>query len=372
MADCVVIGAGLIGMLTAQELAARGLQVTILERGQPARESSWAGGGILSPLYPWRYPDPVSELARWSQRYYPQLCRRLEESSGIDPQWTPSGLLIADIDDRDAVQQWAARFDVKLDLLDSAGARQLEPRLGLSPESVAWLPEVAQVRNPRLAESLRVALGKQGVEIHSGCPVQGWNIAARRVTAVRTPDAEFGGDYFVVASGAWTAGLLEPTGLVLPIEPVRGQMILFKGPPGLVSRITLYRGHYVIPRRDGHVLVGSTLEYTGFEKQTTQQGLQDLKQSAFELIPDLTDQPSVQHWAGLRPGSPDGIPMTGPHPEISNLFVNAGHFRNGVVLGPATARLLADQLLDTAPDLDPQPYLPVSSMEKKPSLDSGL
>jgi glycine oxidase len=366
MTDCVVIGAGLIGMLTAQELVARDLRVTILERGQPARESSWAGGGILSPLYPWRYADPVSELARWSQLHYPRLCRHLEETSGIDPQWTLSGLLIADIDDSDLVRRWAARFGVELELLDGAGVRAIEPRLGFTPASAAWLPDVAQVRNPRLAQSLRATLERQGVEIRSESPAQGWNIKAGRVTAVRTTDAEIGGDYFIVASGAWTAGLLEPTGLVLSIEPVRGQMILFKGPPGLVSRITLYRGHYVIPRRDGYVLAGSTLEYVGFEKQTTQQGLQDLKRSAIELIPDLAEQPIVQHWAGLRPGSPDGIPMVGPHPEIANLFVNAGHFRNGVVLGPATARLLADQLVGAASDLDPAPYVPVNIMENTP------
>ena len=110
MADCIVVGAGLIGMLTAQELAARGMQVTILERGQPARESSWAGGGILSPLYPWRYPDPVSELARWSQRHYPDLCQRLAGGSGIDPEWTLTGLLIADVEDRDTAQRWATRL----------------------------------------------------------------------------------------------------------------------------------------------------------------------------------------------------------------------------------------------------------------------
>ena len=365
MADCIVVGAGLIGMLTAQELAARGMQVTILERGQPARESSWAGGGILSPLYPWRYPDPVSELARWSQRHYPDLCQCLAGGSGIDPEWTLTGLLIADVEDRDTAQRWATRFGEHLQLLEGGSAQQLEPRLGLIPESVAWLPQVAQVRNPRLAQSLRVTLENSGVEIRSESPAQGWKIEADRVKAVVTPGAEISADYFVVASGAWTAGLLESTGLTLPIEPVRGQMILFDGPPGLVSRITLYRGRYIIPRRDGHVLVGSTLEYAGFEKQTTQQGLQDLKRSAFELIPDLAAQPIVQHWAGLRPGSPDGIPVTGPHPEISNLFINAGHFRNGVVLGPATARLLVDQLSGCSSDLDPKPYLPENYLKNE-------
>lgn len=364
MADCVIVGAGLIGMLTAQELVAAGVRVLMLERGHPGRESSWAGGGILSPLYPWRYPDPVNELARWSQSRYREMCQRLEARSGIDPQWTLSGLLVADIDDRDLAEAWASRFAVRLDLLDGTEALALEPRLGLAPASVAWLPDVAQVRNPRLANSLKATLEKSGVEIRSQSPVHGWQIEADRVKAVRTPDGEVGADYFVVASGAWTAGLLEPTGLRLPIEPVRGQMILFRGPPGLVSCITLYKGHYVIPRRDGRVLVGSTLEYAGFDKQTTQQGLQVLQQSAFELIPELASQAIEQHWAGLRPSSPDGTPIIGRHPEIANLFVNAGHFRNGVVLGPATARLLADQLLERAPDLDPYPYLPENRLEK--------
>ena len=239
----------------------------------------------------------------------------------------------------------------------------MEPRLGLETSAAAWLPEVAQVRNPRFAEALRETLENSGAEIRSDCAALGWVRQDNRITAVRTRDGDMSADCFVVASGAWTGELLEPTGLSLPIEPVRGQMILYRGPPGLVSRIVLYRGHYVIPRRDGRILVGSTLEYVGFDKRTTEQGLNELQQAAVELIPDLAAQPIVQRWAGLRPGSPDGIPVTGPHPEISNLFINAGHFRNGVVLGPATARLLADQLSGCSPDLDPQPYLPENHLK---------
>lgn len=361
---CVIAGAGLIGMLTARELSLAGVRVTLLERGEPARESTWAGGGILSPLYPWRYPRPVSELARWGQRIYPQLCSQLHENSGTDPQWTRSGLLISDIEDPGVVTAWAAEFGSKLILVDAAGAQQIEPRLALQPASAAWMEEVAQVRNPRLGQALRAALERAGVVIHTASPVDGWRIEGGRVRAALTPAGEVTGDVFVVAGGAWSALLLESTGLTLPVEPVLGQMILFKGPPGMVTRITLHYGHYLIPRRDGRVLVGSTLEHTGFDKRTTSAALNELKQAAFEIIPELASLPVEKHWAGLRPGSPDGVPVVGPHPTLDNLYVNAGHFRNGVILGPASARLLADQILGRPPEFAVEDYLPENTIKK--------
>lgn len=358
MADCIVIGAGIIGMLTAHELAANGLRVTVLEKSRPAQESTWAGGGILSPLYPWRYNDAVNALAQLSQQRYPALCQQLLDATGIDPQCVRSGLLITDIDDEAAAERWAQRFTARLEWVAAGQARQIEPQLGISPIRSAWLPDVGQVRNPRLAQALQAGIEQMGVDILSDCPVQGWDIQGGRVAAVRTPQGGMSADRYVVAGGAWTGEVLAATGLHLPIEPVRGQMLLFEGPPGLLSPITLHRGRYAIPRRDGHVLFGSTLEYTGFVKQTTDAARQDLSQAAFALIPALADLPIVKHWAGLRPGSPDGTPMVGPHPGIDNLFVNAGHFRNGVILGLGSVHLLTDLLLQRPPALDVGPYLP--------------
>jgi glycine oxidase len=359
MTRCVVVGAGIVGMLTARELLLAGCDVTVVERGQPGRESSWAGGGILSPLYPWRYPDSVSELARWGQQRYANLCEALEQSSGVDPQWTRNGMLLTDCDEAAAAGAWAERFSARLESVDPGQAKRLEPQLGPNIDSVLWMPDVAQVRNPRLAQALRISLAQGGVAMLTDCPALEWKRDAGRISGLRTAAGDLEADLFVVATGAWTSGLLEPTGLRLPIEPVRGQMILFRGPPELLKRITLCRGHYVIPRRDGRVLVGSTLEYVGFDKKTTAEALTQLKQAAFDLAPALGNLPVELHWAGLRPGSPSGVPVIGAHPEISNLFVCAGHFRNGVVLAPASARLAADLMLGREPDLEPSDYDPV-------------
>jgi glycine oxidase len=355
MSDILVIGGGIIGLLTARELVQAGAAVTLVEMGETGRESSWAGGGIISPLYPWRYADSVTALAGWSQHHYPRLCAELHEETGIDPELTPSGLLILDTDELSQALAWAERHQAETRILDGEHLQASEPELGPRPAQALLLPEVAQVRNPRLVKSVRRFLEGR-ITLREQEEVLELLVEQGRARGVRTPNAEILADQVVICTGAWTAKLLEQLGTMPDIEPVRGQMILFLARPGQINHITLSHDRYVIPRRDGHVLIGSTLEHTGFVKATTAEAKEALYRSAVELFPILKRTPIEDHWSGLRPGSPSGIPYIGAYPGIEGIYLNAGHFRNGVVTGPASARLVADLMLGREPITDPAPY----------------
>lgn len=354
--DVLVVGGGIVGLLSALELLHSGCRVHLLEMATVGRASSWAGGGILSPLYPWRYPDGVTGLARWSQGVYAELAVRLHDEGGVDPEWTQNGMLMLDTSDQMAARAWAERFGYRLEVLDGPGLRQCEPVLAEGSAAALWMADVAQVRNPRLVQAARQALVRQGGVIEEGCEVTGLLVKGGHVVGVRTKRGELAADIVVAAAGAWSGRLLAELAVRPEIRPVRGQMLLFGGPPGLVSRIILGPRHYVIPRRDGRVLVGSTMEEVGFDGTTTAAAREELLAAAVGLVPALADCPLERQWAGLRPGSPDGTPYIGEHPEVAGLYLNSGHFRNGVVMAPASARLLADLVLGRNPILDPAPY----------------
>lgn len=356
MARYIVVGGGLLGILTARELARDGQDITLIEQGNMAKESSWAGGGILSPLYPWRYPESVTSLATWSQEHYPQLCDSLRISTEIDPEYNPTGMLVIAQDEINDALTWAKHHAKRIDLISQRQIRSLEPALTSPPDKAVWLPDVAHVRNPRLAKALLQEIQGLGVSLITHRPVTGLHIIGNRVAGVTTTDGLLEADVVVICAGAWTARLINRVAAPPHIHPVKGQMLLFKTEPGVIRRMVLEHNRYIIPRRDGRVLFGSTLEESGFDKQTTAEGRDELFKLATHRFPVLKDYPLELQWAGLRPGSPGGVPYIAEHPKITGLFINAGHFRNGVVLGPASARLCADLILQRTPIIPPEPY----------------
>lgn len=354
MVDVVIIGAGLCGLLTAYELRGAGLNVMVLDRGEPAREASWAGGGILSPLYPWRYPDPINVLARWGQRAYPALAASLLEQTGIDSEFFPCGLVMFDDGEETMARPWASRWEMPYEVVTgSVPVAAKHCRLGSG--NALWFPSIAQIRNPRLTQALVQQLRNSGVVVRGGVSPQ-LVIHAGQIAGVQVQSEWILAKYVVVAAGAWSTQLDDRLSQVAKIYPVKGQMLLYRCDPGLLSCMVLSAGRYLIPRRDGRILVGSTVEDVGFDRTLTPEACQELSSFARDTLPQLENAKLEHHWAGFRPATPDGLPYIGEHPEIQGLFVNAGHFRNGVVMGPASARLTAELLLARPPSFDPTPY----------------
>jgi len=361
MNDYVIVGAGVIGLLSARELALSGARVMVLERGEAGRESSWAGGGILSPLRPWQQPDAVTRLVQWGQTVYPHLVQDLLEETGVDSQWQRCGLLMLGEDQHETVaaRAWARLNHVPMDALPPREVADKVAGLGLERPEGLWWPEVAQLRNPRLVQALKESLKRKGVTLREGEQVKRLIREKDRIVGVETTRERVAAGTVIVATGAWSKELLSDLEIKLEVEPVRGQIILYRADKPLFTPVIGYGDHYLIPRNDGHILVGSTVEHAGFDKSTTDTGRQALEAAAKQVLPALADYPVVHHWAGLRPGSPTGVPVIGPHPAVRDMYLNTGHFRNGLSLAPGSARLLVDLLFDEAATLDPAPYLPV-------------
>lgn len=359
--EIIVVGGGAIGLLTAYQLAKAGRKILLLEQGDTGRESSWAGGGIVSPLYPWRYSSAVTALAQWSQAFYPRFAEQLFQDSGVDPEVYATGLYWLDLEDASEALAWARTIGQPLGSVDISQVEAAVPCLRKDYfKQALFMPHVANVRNPRLLQSLRAALNLMPhVKVHEQCVVSGFVLdAAQRVVGVETAQGIFRAEETVLAAGAWSASLLATLGLSLPVKPMKGQMVLFKTDADYLPSMVMTRERYAIPRKDGHILVGSTLEDVGFDKTPTPDAQQALLQSAFEMLPELANVPVVGHWAGLRPGSPEGIPYIGPVLEHKGLWLNTGHFRNGLVLAPASCQLLCDLMLGRTPNIDPTPYSP--------------
>ncbi len=282
MSDFLIIGGGVIGMMTALQLADAGQQVTLVERGECGKEASWAGGGIVSPLYPWRYDSAVSQLSRWSEGVYPSLALRLLEETGIDPEYRQKGLLYLNVDDADKALTWSRQLGKPLERVGADFVHTKEPSVAMAGDSALWMPTLGSVRNPRLAKALKARLAAMPqVTLREQCEVSGFihqdGNREGRAEGVVTCQGPLKAGRIVVCGGAWAAQLLAQLGVHLPVRPVKGQMIAYQAPKGLVQRVVLKDGRYIIPRADGLLLVGSTLEEAGFDKTTDEVALASLK-----------------------------------------------------------------------------------------------
>jgi len=355
--DITIIGGGIIGLLTAREFFLAGASVAIIEKNELGQESSWAGGGILLPLYPWRQPDAISRLALQSLKLYPALAAQLKNESSVDPEWNPCGLLMTKNPDYETAVAWCDTNRILYKTADSGLLQDLDTE----PENPLWLPEIAQARNPRLVKSLKQDLINKGVIIMEQCEVTDITLTNNRITAVKTKSGQHTVNQLIISAGAWTGQLFKsllPTQSVSApqIAPVKGQMVLFDAKPDTLSFIVLDNDQYLIPRLDGKIVAGSTVERAGFDKTTSAEVRDSLSAFALKLLPVLKDYPLVKHWAGLRPGTEQGIPYIDRHPDICNLSINAGHFRNGLVMGPASAQLMVDLVLNRPTSVAPEPY----------------
>ena len=353
-----VVGGGIIGCLTACYLKQLGADVTVIERGETGRESSWAGAGILCPIHPWLYPDSFSHLVNSSLAMYPDLQARLNEETGISIEWERSGLLIPFFDDDksdhwQAAIEWSNRFGWKVEELDSFDSLKHEPVLSNRVQKSLLWPEVGQLRNPRLLAAVRVWMGQLGVETVEHAEVTGLLINDGSVSGVQCADGrKIEADQVLLASGSWCGELARQMGFELPVQPVKGQIVLLKGEPGLMHAIVKHDDAYFVPRMDGRILVGASMEYVGFERGTTDEVIDQLMASMCSIAPGLKGLEVEQKWMGFRPGSPDGMPFLGPVASIPGLWVASGHYRNGVALAPITAEIMSQWMAGNEPEMD--------------------
>ncbi|HTU35167.1 MAG TPA: glycine oxidase ThiO [Candidatus Acidoferrum sp.] len=372
--DVAIAGAGLIGVAAALELRTRGLTVTVLDRQEPGREASFAAAGMLAPS-----PDdlsslPLVPLGKSSIALYPEFVAHIEQASGKTTGFAQKGTLElffgADGEsERDRFMAERKRIGIAVEPLSVLQAREMEPSLTSQVFAAAWLYQEAIV-NPRLLIDAAISAAKAGgVGVLANCTVTGLVREANRCTGVLTSDGPISAGCVVIAAGCFSVGIGAEIAPYAPTIPVRGQMLALRAPAGTTSIVALRHvirsaNGYLVPHDDGRIVAGSTLENGVQEKIVTSAGMGKIQGAAIEMVPALKSAEIVETWAGLRPGTPDGLPILGPT-DIQGLVIATGHYRNGILLAPITAKLVVPWALGLTIDRDLAAFSPMRFVDRR-------
>ena len=376
--DVIIVGGGIIGAATAFELARKSLNVVLLDRREPGSEASWAAAGMLSPAPDAEDAAPLVPFARESHALYPDFISAIERACGTPVEFQRCGALEVFFSPQGQVERdkRIARirsYGIAADAISLSDGRSKEPLLNPAPQAVAWISDEAYVDPRQLTQVALVAAKHSGVEIRSateavsiltarnGSCCEGVLAADSRTMKAGRVDVRTGekirAKKIVIAAGSFSGsiGWIER---YAPTHPVRGQMAALRCPEGTLRCVLRSEQGYVVPRKDGRIVAGSTLENAGFEKQVTPGGLAKILRAAIDLAPALENAAITETWSGLRPGTPDQLPIIGPT-DVEGLFIATGHYRNGILLAPATARCISEWILEGKPSIPVENFSPM-------------
>ena len=364
--DVAIIGGGIIGASIAFELAAEKIRVGIFDRQEPGREASWAAAGMLSPAPDSSRDLPLVPFAKESLKLYPGYVEAIEETSGQSCAYAREGAIELFFSS-DAETECRARLrslselGIAAEMISAEAARRTECAISASSTAALWLSEEGTVEPRRVIAALLTAARNRGVEIRSDCGITEILREGDRCTGVIAAGEKISAAHVVLAAGCFSEQIAraDSHGPFAPTRPVRGQMIALRpanGAAGLRRVVRSERG-YLVPRRDGRIVAGSTTEEAGFEKHVTAGGLRKIVDGVVELCPELAGGQIVETWAGLRPGTPDDLPILGPS-DLAGLWIATGHYRNGILLASATAKLIRGWIVSRNTEFDVDAFSP--------------
>lgn len=361
--DVAIVGGGLIGCSAAFELSAGGARVIVLDRQQPGRESSWAAAGMLSPGPDSPTSTMLVPLAQESLRLYPQFVAAIEEASGKRTSFAREGALevfhgTSGEAARDDFIAEHRRLGLSAEPIRLESARSMERSLNSAAGAIAWLREECTVDPRALMDAVLSAAINRGAQIRGDCGVTSLLFDGRRCAGVTASGQSISAGHVVIAAGCFSGQMENGIARYAPTRPVRGQMLSLRHPDVRLTRVLRSANGYLVPRLDGRILAGSTLEDAGFTKSVTTDGLQKILSAAVELAPALASAEILETWAGLRPGTPDDLPILGST-DTEGLTVATGHYRNGVLLAPVTAKLVREWITGGNASVDIEVFSPL-------------